>query len=952
MPQEYLEIRGARVHNLKNVSLRLPHNQLIVVTGVSGSGKSSLVFDIVYAEGRRRYVESLSSYARQFLERMERPDADEVLGVAPTVAIRQKNTTKNPRSTVATTTELADFLRLLFARAGRTFCTSCGERVTKDGVELVSREILAQEAGSRWYALFPIKVEEAVAESVGEDSESEALLPGRLAQLRGRGFNRLFQSGRIFEFSTPESLLDIDFDKPVFVLVDRLAVSPDIGERVADAVDIAYRECGEIRFERADQPEQFLRFSSAFECRRCGVQYPQPRPQMFSFNSSEGRCPTCLGSGLIEGYAMDLVLAAPERSLEQGPVLSGRRLLAPYLKRLVTAAMDAAIPIDVPYDSLTPEQRNFLEYGGPSFVGLHGLLVELERKRYKPQVAATLARWRSQVRCHVCQGRRYAQAALSVSVGGRAIDKVLSLSLEDALRFFQDLALEPTEAKVADRLQTEIQNRLRFLTDVGLGYLTLDRRSNTLSGGEAQRIQLASSLGARLVGVCYVLDEPSIGLHSRDTARLIKVLHQLRDLGNTIFVVEHDREVMRSADQLVDLGPAGGELGGHLTFNGSYDEILVDSNGSITGRYLSGRAKISVPERRRQFRRNSVLQFSGACEHNLKDISFEVPLGLMTVVTGVSGSGKSTLMHEIVYGFLKENLNNTWSPARMGTSQVRVRRVEGIRQIQHVVLVDQSTNEHGTRSVPATYLGVFDDIRNLFARTALATSRGYYASYFSFNVDGGFRYSSKYLSTNGRCPICRGTGRQTIDMQFLADVELTCEECQGRRYQAEILEVEYRDKNIWDVLQMTVDEALRFFSDHRFIPDRLQVLSDVGLGYIRLGQPAAQLSGGEAQRMKLALYLTEQQHKNALYLFDEPTTGLHFEDIKKLLAALDRLIESGASVMVVEHNLDVIKCADWIIDLGPEGGQAGGEIVACGPPETIAQCERSYTGQFLRRELS
>ena len=952
MPQEYLEIRGARVHNLKNVSLRLPHNQLIVVTGVSGSGKSSLVFDIVYAEGRRRYVESLSSYARQFLERMERPDADEVLGVAPTVAIRQKNTTKNPRSTVATTTELADFLRLLFARAGRTFCTSCGERVTKDGVELVSREILAQEAGSRWYALFPIKVEEAVAESVGEDSESEALLPGRLAQLRGRGFNRLFQSGRIFEFSTPESLLDVDFDKPVFVLVDRLAVSPDIGERVADAVDIAYRECGEIRFERADQPEQFLRFSSAFECRRCGVQYPQPRPQMFSFNSSEGRCPTCLGSGLIEGYAMDLVLTAPERSLEQGPVLSGRRLLAPYLKRLVTAAMDAAIPIDVPYDSLTPEQRNFLEYGGPSFVGLHGLLVELERKRYKPQVAATLARWRSQVRCHVCQGRRFAQAALSVSVGGRAIDQVLSLSLEDALRFFQDLALEPTEAKVADRLQTEIQNRLRFLTDVGLGYLTLDRRSNTLSGGEAQRIQLASSLGARLVGVCYVLDEPSIGLHSRDTARLIKVLHQLRDLGNTIFVVEHDREVMRSADQLVDLGPAGGELGGHLTFNGSYDEILVDSNGSITGRYLSGRAKISVPERRRQFRRNSVLQFSGACEHNLKDISFEVPLGLMTVVTGVSGSGKSTLMHEIVYGFLKENLNNTWSPARMGTSQVRVRRVEGIRQIQHVVLVDQSTNEHGTRSVPATYLGVFDDIRNLFARTALATSRGYYASYFSFNVDGGFRYSSKYLSTNGRCPICRGTGRQTIDMQFLADVELTCEECQGRRYQAEILEVEYRDKNIWDVLQMTVDEALRFFSDHRFIPDRLQVLSDVGLGYIRLGQPAAQLSGGEAQRMKLALYLTEQQHKNALYLFDEPTTGLHFEDIKKLLAALDRLIESGASVMVVEHNLDVIKCADWIIDLGPEGGQAGGEIVACGPPETIAQCERSYTGQFLRRELS
>ena len=949
VPQEYLEIRGARVHNLKNVSLRLPHNQLIVVTGVSGSGKSSLVFDIVYAEGRRRYVESLSSYARQFLERMERPDADEVLGIAPTVAVRQKNTTKNPRSTVATTTELADFLRLLFARAGRTYCTSCGERVTKDGIELVSREILAQEPGSRWYVLFPIRVDAAVADTGGASSESEALLPARLAQLRQRGYNRLFQGGRVFEFSTPESLLDIDFDEPVFVLVDRLAVAPDIGERVADAVDIAYRECGEIRFERADQPEQYLRFSSAFECRRCGVEYPRPRPQMFSFNSSEGRCPTCHGSGLIEGYSMELVIDAPERSLRQGPVLSGKKLLARPLKRLITAAMDAAIPINVPYQSLSPEQRNFLEHGGSGFAGLHGSLVELERKRYKPNVAAALARWRSQVRCHICQGRRFGQSVLNVNVGGLAIDQVLSLSLDDALRFFQDLALEPTEAKVADRLLAEIQDRLRFLTDVGLGYLTLDRQSNTLSGGEAQRIQLASSLGARLVGVCYVLDEPSIGLHSRDTARLIKVLHQLRDLGNTIFVVEHDREVMRSADRLVDLGPAGGEHGGHLTFNGSYDEILAENNGSITGRYLSGRAKISVPKGRRQRRDDSVVQFLGACEHNLKNIDFDIPLGLLTVVTGVSGSGKSTLMHRIVYESLRVTARPEWQSVQADAALVKVREVRGADQIQHVVLVGQSTNEHGTRSVPATYLGVFDDIRNLFARTALASNKGYTAAYFSFNVDGGYQY---YSTTSGRCPICRGTGRQTIDMQFLADVELTCEECQGRRYQAAILEVEFRGKNIWDVLQMTVDEALRFFSDHRPISNRLQVLSDVGLGYIRLGQPAAQLSGGEAQRMKLALYLAEQRYKNALYLFDEPTTGLHFEDIKKLLAALGRLIENGASVMVVEHNLDVIKCADWIIDLGPEGGQAGGEIVACGPPETIARCERSHTGQFLRKELA
>lgn len=951
MPQEYLEIRGARVHNLKNITLRLPHNQLIVVTGVSGSGKSSLVFDIVYAEGRRRYVESLSSYARQFLERMERPDADEVLGIAPTVAIRQKNTTKNPRSTVATTTEVADFLRLLFARAGRTYCTKCGDRVTRDGVELVTGKIRSEEPGSRWYALFPIQVDKTVKEVKDGDEESESPLPDRLAQLRGRGFNRLFQGGQIFEFSTPESLLDINFEEPVYVVVDRLAISPDIGERVADAVDIAYRECGEIRFERADHPDQHLRFSGAFECSSCGLEHQQPRPQMFNFNSPEGRCPTCQGSGFMEGYSMELVLDAPHLSLRQGPVRSNRKILAPKLRRLVAAAVAANISIDCPYDNLTPDERKFLEHGGPGFVGLSGLLKEMERKRYKPHIAAALARWRAQVKCDSCNGRRFSAAVLNVRVGGLAIDQVLSLSLEDALRFFQDLDLDPTEASIADRLLNETLNRLRFLTDVGLGYLSLDRQSNTLSGGEAQRIQLASSLGARLVGVCYVLDEPSIGLHSRDTNRLIRVLHQLRDLGNTIFVVEHDREIMRSADRLVDLGPTGGEHGGHLTFNGSYKEILAANNGSITGRYLSGSAEISVPKRRRQRRDRSVLKFLGAREHNLKDIDVEIPLGLMTVITGVSGSGKSTLMHKVVNDGLLQRfnpVNMAWSPTRSDAPRAKVRAIEGLQQINHVVLVDQSASDHGSRSVPATYIGVFDDIRNLFARTSLAINRGYTASYFSFNVDGGSYY---YSSIVGRCPVCRGTGRQTIDMQFLADVELPCEECEGRRYQAEILEIEYRGKSIWDVLQMTVDEALQFFSDIGSIATKLQVLSDVGLGYIRLGQPAAQLSGGEAQRMKLSLFLADQRQQMALYLLDEPTTGLHFEDIKKLLAALDRLIENGASVVVVEHNLDVIKCADWIIDLGPEGGDAGGEIVACGPPEAIARCERSHTGRFLREVL-
>ena len=951
MPQEYLEIRGARVHNLKNVSLRLPHNQLIVVTGVSGSGKSSLVFDIVYAEGRRRYVESLSSYARQFLERMERPDADEVLGIAPTVAIRQKNTTKNPRSTVATTTEVADFLRLLFARVGRTYCTKCGERVTKDGVELVTSEVQSQEPDSRWYALFPIEAGKAVEEIQDDGEQSESSLPGRLAQLRGRGFNRLFQGGQIFEFSTPESLLDIDFEEPVYVLIDRLAISPDIGERVADAVEIAYRECGEIRFERADQPDRYLRFSSAFECRRCGLEHQPLRPQMFNFNSPEGRCPTCQGSGRVEGYSMELVLDAPSRSLRQGPVWSNRKILAPKLRKLVSAAVAANIPIDCPYRNLTPDERQFLEHGGPGFVGLSGLLRELARKRYKPHIAAALSRWRAQVHCDTCHGRRLSPAVLNVRVGGKAIDQVLGLSLEDALGFFRNLELDPTEANIADRLLTEVLNRLRFLTDVGLGYLSLDRQSNTLSGGEAQRIQLASSLGARLVGVCYVLDEPSIGLHSRDTNRLIGVLHQLRDLGNTIFVVEHDREIMRSADRLVDLGPVGGEHGGHLTFNGSYAEILADKNGSVTGRYLSGRDEIAVPKQRRERRSKSVLKFVGAHEHNLKDIDCEIPLGLMTVITGVSGSGKSTLMHKVIHDGLVERFHpvyNAWAPEQSAPSKAKVREIKGMQRIDRVVLVDQSANDHGSRSVPATYIGVFDDIRNLFARTSLAMNRGYTASYFSFNVDGASYY---YATTVGRCPICKGTGRQTIDMQFLADVELPCEECQGRRYQAAILEVEYRGKSIWDVLQMTVDEALKFFSDIGSIATRLQVLSDVGLGYIRLGQPAAQLSGGEAQRMKLSLFLSEKQQQNSLFLFDEPTTGLHFEDIKKLLAAFGRLIENGASVVVVEHNLDVIKCADWIIDLGPEGGQSGGEIVACGPPETIARCERSHTGRFLREEL-
>ena len=941
MKEEFLEIRGGRVHNLKDIDLRLPHDRLVVVTGVSGSGKSSLAFDIIYAEGRRRYVESLSSYARQFLERMDPPDVEEVLGLAPTIAIRQSNATRNPRSTVATVTEIHDFLRLLFARVGHMHCSDCGELVMSDGVDHVTSSVLSLEEGSRWQVLFPVR-EQDITESQHKLDERYSGYPSRLtarlAQLRDRGYSRLFQDGRTFEFSTPESLLDLDLDRSFDVLVDRIAISPDIRERVSEAVELCYRECKEVYFKQAGEAGDFLRFSSSFECSRCARQYRRPEPDMFSPHSARGMCGRCSGTGRVLEYSMDRIVRWPHLSLLRGAVeaFEYERKFRKYKTSMLRMARQVGISVNESYQNLPLEHKELIEHGGHGFPGVLGFLGDLEAQRPNRKIDRMLQGWRAPSECPSCQGAGISQAALRTRVGGKTIEQVLALPLLDALEFFSELCLQGGEAEIASNLLSEIRNRLRFLNDVGLEYLTLDRAAPTLSGGESQRIQLASSLGSRLVGVCYVLDEPSIGLHSRDTHRLISVLKELRDLGNTVFVVEHDRDMMRAADHIVDLGPGAGELGGEVVFSGSLSQMQANGT-SLTGRYLSGEARIPLPKERRTPVADRVMTFADASKHNLRNIEFEIPLGLLTVVTGVSGSGKSTLMHEVVYRCLEDVIQN-WSFLESRRSVGGV-RVSGHNQLMRVVRIDQSLTDRTSRSVPATYLGVFDEIRLLFANTSRASDRYLHAGMFSFNTPGG------------RCEQCSGTGKVTINLQFLADVDLPCEECNGKRYKAEVLEVTYRGKNIWEVLQQTIDEALRFFSDSKWITKKLSVASEIGLGYIRLGQPVPHLSGGEAQRLKLAQYMVQANASRALFLFDEPTTGLHFDDIKKLLGAFERLLDDGASVLVVEHNLDVIKCADWVIDLGPGGGNAGGRVVAAGPPEEIANCAASETGRFLREVL-
>jgi excinuclease ABC subunit A len=931
--QDFIRIRGARVHNLKDISLAIPHNQLTVITGVSGSGKSSLAFDTIYAEGQRRYVESLSAYARQFLERMEKPEVDDIDGIAPAVAIRQKNTSRNPRSTVATSTECYDFLRLLYARIGQTFCPKCGTRVKKDSVDEVAARMLAQPAGSRWYALFPVSQAPETPNSQG--------LKDHLFELRKKGFNRLYQGGRTFEFSTPESLLDVDFTRPVFVLVDRIAVAPDLHQRLVDTIEICFREAGEVVFEPAAGGER-LRFNEKFQCKTCGMEFNVPEPILFSFNSPFGACPRCQGFGNTIDFDMNRVIPDPTLSLDEGAVDPWTK--PKYRSWLANFKKSARkMRFDTPVCDLTDSERERLDEFIRRFFDF------LETKKYKLHVRVFMSRYRGYALCPECKGARLRKEALYVRVGGKNLAEVVKMNLGEAQRFFGDLQLAPEESAIADKILLEIRQRLEFLNDVGLDYLTLDRLSATLSGGEAQRIQLATCLGSRLVGACYVLDEPSIGLHSRDTGRLIRILEELRGLGNTIVVVEHDPEVMQAADHIVDLGPGAGELGGHVIFEGPIERLVSNGAGSLTARYLRGEARVAAPRERRPVNRKNMLRFSGARVHNLKNIDVEIPLGMMVTVTGVSGSGKSTLVHDVIFRSLEalHKAHETEHEAEFDDAaealdtgpRLACKRIEGAERITSTVMIDQAPIGRTPRSNPVTYIKAFDLIRALLASTREAERRGYAAGHFSFNIPGG------------RCEACQGDGTVTVEMQFLADVELVCDECKGTRFKSGILEIRYNGLNVNELLQLTVREAIDFFHATPKLVQRLKVLQDVGLGYLRLGQSATTLSGGEAQRVKLAAHLAMASSAGTLFILDEPTTGLHFDDISKLLAALERLIENGGSLIVIEHNLDVIKAADWVIDLGPEGGGRGGEVVAAGTPEAVARMERSYTGRYLRKVL-
>jgi excinuclease ABC subunit A len=966
MSTESIVVRGARVHNLKNIDFTIGHNTLTVVTGVSGSGKSSLAFDTIYAEGQRRYVESLSAYARQFLERIEKPDADAIDGIAPAVAIRQKNSTRNPRSTVATATEIYDYLRLLFARVGRTFCLKCGQEVKKDAVDEVADAILAMEEETRLQVFFPLQsttVRSADAEKKNGRARKKTkpdeshlpsdLLKTRLLDLRTRGFNRLYQNGQIFEFSTPESLLDVDFSAPVFVLTDRLVVAADARTRIVDAIETAYRESGEVIFEtapREGEPAQQFRFSQRFECKIDHIRYEEPEPILFSFNNPYGACPRCQGFGNTIDFDLDLVIPDKSKTLNEGAIEPWTKpKYRPLFTELKRFAKQVKIPLDVPWSDLDAEHQKLIVDGEGKFPGVRGFFNHLERKKYKLHVRVFLSRYRGYSVCTTCGGARLRPEAQQVKIGGRNICQVCSMTVEQASDFFQSLPLRPQEADIADKLLVEIRERLRFLNDVGLEYLTLDRLASTLSGGEAQRIQLATSLGSRLVGTLYVLDEPSIGLHSRDTHRLIKILHNLRDLGNTILVVEHDPDIMKSSDRILDLGPGAGENGGKVIATGTFSEIKKNP-ASLTGRYLADELRIQLPTARRK-PGSQEIQIRGARAHNLKSIDLNIPLGMIVAITGVSGSGKSSLLHDVLYQALvsaKKQSNGSQPPAPNWDS------VEGADYLDEVVLVDQSPIGRTPRSNPVTYTKAFDGIRDLFASLPEAQNRGFSAGHFSFNIPGG------------RCETCQGDGTVTVEMQFLADVELVCEECKGTRYKAQVLDIRYRNRNIHEVLNLTVKEALKFFAEVPKITEKLRVLEEVGLGYLRLGQSATTLSGGEAQRMKLAAHLqpatreigrpssasTPHRKRRVLYIFDEPTTGLHFDDVSKLLSAFRRLIDAGGSIIVIEHNLEVIKTADWVIDLGPEGGDRGGYVVGAGTPEAIAKLPSSYTGKYLAAMLN
>ncbi|MGV6832570.1 MAG: excinuclease ABC subunit UvrA [bacterium] len=920
-PKKNIIIKGAGLHNLKDIDVVIPRNELVVVTGLSGSGKSSLAFDTLYAEGQRRYVESLSSYARQFLGRLHKPKVEFIKGIAPAVAIEQKVNATNPRSTVGTSTEIYDYLKLLYARIGRTYSPISGKQVKKDRVTDVVNYVKSFDESTKLLLLAPIIL------------EKDRAMEDKLKVLQQQGYARIKVNNQIIRIEEADQLKDTI--SKIDLVVDRIVVrhDEDFYNRLADASQTAFFEGKGTCFIQDLTNDSLKEFSNSFSLD--GMQFLEPNVHLFSFNNPYGACPKCEGYGDVIGIDETLVFPNTSLSVYENAIYPWRgESMSWYRDQLVNNSHHFDFPIHKPFFELSEEHKQLIWDGNEHFTGLNEFFADLEVSAYKIQNRVMLSRYRGKTKCTVCNGKRLRKEANYVKISDKAITDLVEMPIRNLITFFEELSLNEHDSKVADRLLKEITSRLEFLNNVGLSYLTLNRKSNTLSGGESQRINLATSLGSSLVGSMYILDEPSIGLHPKDTQRLIGVLQSLRDLGNTVIVVEHDEDIMAAADTIIDIGPEAGTLGGQVVATGSYKEIL--NSNSLTAQYLNGNLKIELPRSRRTSKYHVTI--NGAREHNLKNIDVTFPLGMLTIVTGVSGSGKSTLIKKILYPALLKEFD------QFGNKPGEFSGLEGnFSNIQHLEFVDQNPIGRSSRSNPVTYIKAYDDIRALFSKQKLSTIRGYQAKHFSFNVDGG------------RCETCKGEGVVTIEMQFMADVHLTCETCNGKRFKKEILEVTFEGKNIDDILSMTIDDAVDFFEKHKQnkIKDKLQPLKDVGLGYVTLGQSSSTLSGGEAQRIKLATFLGKGNNASkTLFIFDEPTTGLHFHDIQKLMKSFNALIEKGHSILVIEHNIELIKCADHIIDLGLEGGEFGGNLVAFGTPEELVKNPKSFTGQFLASKLS